>query len=98
MVGLRTQESSKFLRFWDLVQRKARELNKTFFLDCGEGNTFENQTIECENLSGWLIDDDKLADFQKLFENNIPINEDWENSVAFVVWSLHNGKITVEFE
>ena len=98
MLGLRTQENSKFLKFWNIVQEKARKYNKTFFLDCGEGHEFENQEIECENLSGWLIPDDKLEIFQKLFDNNELITNEWEKTVAFVVWSIKNGKIIVDFE
>ncbi len=98
MLGLRTQENSKFLKFWNIVQEKAREHNKTFFLDCGEGNVYENQEIECENLSGWLIPDDKLEDFQKIFTTNSSISDEWENTITFVSWSLKNGNIIVEFE
>jgi len=85
------------LKFWDIIQQKAKEQHKTFFLDCGEGNEFENQEIECENLSGWLIPDDKLEEFQKVFTTNT-ISDEWEDTVAFVSWSFKEGNIMVEFE
>ena len=56
MVGLRTQENMKFLAFFKLVQEAASELNSVFFLDSGEGNLFKDDNIECEDLSGWLIE------------------------------------------
>lgn len=98
MVGLRTQENSKFLEFWKIVQGSANSLGKTFFLDCGEGNEYEDNCIECENLSGWLIANDAVNKFKKIFNSKEPIGEEWEDSVAFVSWEKVNGKIKVKFE
>lgn len=98
MLGLRTQENFKFLRFWNIVQAEARKVNKTFFLDCGEGNEFENESIECENLSGWLIPDERLQEFQSLFLANQPITEKWEEYLVFVIWKFQNNRVIIDFE
>ena len=39
--GLRTQENSKFLSFWKIVQEEASKRDSVFFLDSGEGNEIE---------------------------------------------------------
>ena len=98
MVGLRTQENSKFLKFWDIVQAEARKQKKTFFLDCGEGHDFENETIECEDLSGWLIPDNQLQEFQELFLSRRDIGVEWEDEIAFAIWQIKDNKIIVTFE
>lgn len=98
MVGLRTQENSKFLKFWSLIQDEASKLGKTFFLDCGEGNEYKDNEIECETLSGWLIDNNRADEFEQLFINREPIGEEWQGFVVFVDWKKENGKIKVEFD
>ncbi len=37
MKGLRTQEGEKFERFFALVQKRAQQEGKIFFLDSGDG-------------------------------------------------------------
>lgn len=98
MVGLRTQENSKFLKFWSIVQAAASKIGKTFFLDCGEGNEYEDDKIECETLSGWLIDNNKVNEFEKLFVNQEPIGEEWQDFTVFVDWKKENGEIKVKFD
>jgi len=98
MIGLRTEENNKFLKYWNIIQKKAREQNKTFFLDCGEGNMFEDHEIECEDLSGWLIPDDKLTKFQKIFLSDSAITDEWEDYIVFVAWNMQDGEIFVDFE
>ena len=43
MLGLRTQETNKFILFFELVQEKAKEKESVFFLDSGDGNEFRNR-------------------------------------------------------
>ena len=45
MQGLRTQENQKFKKFFEQVQNEAAKRNSIFFLDCGQGNIFENDFI-----------------------------------------------------
>ena len=99
MVGLRTQENSKFLNFWCIVQKSAHLIGKTFFLDCGEGNCFEDDNIECENLRGWLIDTEKAKEFEKSFNTFSDIDEEWSDFLAFATWhKASDNKICVTFE
>ena len=64
MRGLRTQESSKFLRFFEIVQKAAEEQGEVFFLDTGEGRDFETELLEGEDLSGWLVPQNEADEFE----------------------------------
>ena len=97
MVGLRTQENDKFLRFWKIVQDKAESMGKCFFLDCGEGHIFENDIIECENLTGWLIENDRKNEFDAVFSSNGYIGDEWADDLVAVEWTQTPTGITVEF-
>ena len=46
MLGLKTQESNKFNAFFEIVQKKASEKDCVFFLDSGDGNDFETESME----------------------------------------------------
>ena len=52
MKGLRSQESEKFNRFWDLVQDEAATQGCVFFGDCGEGRDLVTEELEFF----WLAD------------------------------------------
>ncbi len=97
MLGLRGQETSKFLKFWKMIQDLANKSDKTFFLDCGEGNEFEDDNIECENLSGWLVPNSQVKEFDKLFQAD-KIDKKWEDCVAFVKWEFVGSEIKITFE
>ena len=93
MKGLRTQENDKFLNFWSIVQKEAEKMGGVFFLDCGEGNIYESDSIECEDLVGWLIPNDKTKEFEKLFlwQKNL---DEWSSFLSSVTWE-NKGKISV---
>ena len=42
MVGLRTNESKKFIKFFEIVQATARRQGCVYYLDAGDGRDFEN--------------------------------------------------------
>lgn len=98
MRGLRTQENTKFLEFFKQVQAAAAKKNAVFFLDSGEGNLFENETIECEDLSGWLIPDDKAEEFEETFMANNEIKDKWNEFGTFVSWRMDGESLIVTFE
>ena len=50
MLGLKTQESLKFNRFWQLIQDTARNFGCVFFGFAGEGRDFETPTMEGEDF------------------------------------------------
>ena len=98
MQELRTQENDKFLRFVELVRSFAAKQGCVFFVDCGEGRDFETETMEGEDLSGWLIPQNKVTeDFHKAFaEAKVP--EEWDDFLRIAVWNNVNGKINITFE
>ena len=97
MLGLRTQENDKFLNFWTIVQVKANSMNMSFFLDCGEGNDFENDNIECENLTGWLIPNNKVEEFNKCFLKD-DIGDEWADNIVIAKWRIQKDKVLIDFE
>lgn len=97
MVGLRTQESEKFNRFFALIQAEAEKQKATFFADAGDGNEFETATMEGEDMMGWLIPDDKVKEFEPLWMSS-DVDDDWTDFFKWAVWSEVNGKITIQFE
>lgn len=97
MVGLRTQESVKFNRFFELIQAEAKKQKATFFADAGDGNEFETPTMEGENMMGWLIPDDKVKEFEPVWKSS-DVDDDWTDFFRWAVWSEADGNITIQFE
>lgn len=59
IVGLNSRygfEDEQFVNFFLLVQAKANEQGKIFYIDCGEGNIALIGDTLAMDLSGWLID------------------------------------------
>lgn len=72
---------------------------ENIFLDCGEENCFEDDNIECENLTGWLIDIDKSNEFEVIFKSFTNIDDAWDDYLAFVAWHKNDdNNISVTFE
>lgn len=100
MLGLRTQESKSFERFIAIVETEANKSNNVFFLDTQESveTLIENkEPVECAELSGWLIPNDKAEEFAKIFESFKDLSK-WEDFAAWVNWENKNGKISVEIK
>jgi hypothetical protein len=94
MRGLRTQETNKFKRFFSIVQDAAQKKNSVFFLDAGDGNDFETDNLEGENLMGWLIPEEKLSDFEKEW-NKGDVSDDWSDFYCWAIWeNAENPKIS----
>lgn len=96
MLGLRTQETNKFIAFFELVQKKASEKDCVFFLESGDGNEFETDTMEGENLQGWLVPQNQAAEFEKIWKEE---KEDdiWTEFFCWAEWHRKNGNIDVTF-
>ena len=97
MQGLRTQESAKFVAFFEIVQNLANRHKKVFFLDAGLGREVAKKEYEGENLQGWLIPMEKADEFEKqfsAFENG----EEWDDFYAFLEWEELNGDVKIFFE
>lgn len=95
MKGLRTQENDKFVKFFELVQEEAAKLDSVFFLDCGQGKLFENSQMECEDLCGWLIPNEKVKEFESLFENNSEQQQDFDVFYTSVDFNIEGDTVKV---
>ena len=85
MRGLKTQETSKFNKFFSIVQDAAYKKGCVFFLDAGDGRDFETDLIEGEDLMGWLIPNDQAADFEEKWKNN-DVSDEWSNHYVWAIW------------
>jgi hypothetical protein len=97
MLGLRTQEDSKFNAFFKLVQQSASKRNAVFFLDCGEGRDIETESLSGEDLCGWLIPKENANEFQSEFLSR-SISDKWSKYVCFAVWSQSGTAIHIDFQ
>mgnify|MGYP000336521907 FL=1 len=97
MQGLRTQENDSFLNYFELVQNKAKELGKVFFMESGEGDTKNFGRYECESLSGWLIDSNDVEEFQRSYLANSDIPQKFDSCYCFADWKPDNNGFRIEF-
>lgn len=88
---------NKFEKFLGLVQQSARRQGSTFFMDCGEGRNFENDELEGEDLSGWLIPLSDAEEFFKRFYAREGVDR-WLDCMVFAVWHEKDGKIGIQFK
>lgn len=100
MVGLKTQEGERFEKFFILVQKEAHKKNGVFFLDAGQGKTFENEHIECEDLCGWLIPQKDALVFEKLFKEDSEEVHEFDDFYCYVDFAVDDktGKITIDID
>ena len=97
MKGLRTQESDSFQRYFAIVESEAEKLDSVFFLDAGDGNDFKTETMEGEELMGWLVPNDKVAEFEPLWLND-KVDDSWIDFFCWAIWELAEGTVRVHFE
>lgn len=97
MRGLKTQEGNKFIAFFKLVQKEAGKFHSVFFLECGEGNDFETEQIEGEDLRGWLIPEKQADQFEREWLKNHP-GEEWKENIAWVLWHGRPEKPVIEIK
>lgn len=98
MQGLRTQEGKKFNEFFSLVQEEAKKRKAVFFCDCGQGDVFENDSIECEDLCGWLIPNSKVDEFEPHFLNNSEKQKDFDDFYCFVDFEVDGDSVKIKIE
>lgn len=96
MQGLRTQENSNFVKFFEVVQNEAAKIGKVFFLDCEEGHDGTVNDMEVCNLSGWLIPTDKASEFESIWEKGKE-DDSWADFFKFASWKDENG-LKIVFE
>lgn len=96
MLGLRTQETSKFEKYFAIVQEAAKKKDCVFFLDAGDGRDFNTDTFEGEDLMGWLVPQDKVTEFVKEWESG-NVSDDWSDFYKWAIWD-NPEKPTIKFE
>jgi hypothetical protein len=96
MLGLRTQETSKFEKYFVIVQEAAKKKDCVFFLDAGDGRDFNTDTLEGEDLMGWLVPQDKVTEFVKEWETG-DVSDDWSDFYKWAIWDNPENP-TVKFE
>lgn len=100
MRGLKWPENERFERFFSVIQQAAQEKHAVFFLFAGEGRTFTTSNMEGEDLSGWLIPDEKATEFEHQWQqnNSLAALQEWVDYFVWVVWSFESGTLLVQFE
>lgn len=97
MRGLKTQEGNKFITFFKLVQKEAAKLHSVFFLECGEGNDFETEQMDGEDLRGWLIPEKQADQFEREWLKDEP-GEEWEKNITWALWHGKPEKPVIELK
>ena len=98
MRGLRTQESDKFKQFFSLIQKEADKKDSVFFSDCGQGDVFENDQFECEDLCGWLIPKEQVEDFEPLFKKDDKRQHNFDDFYVSVDFKVDDGNVQIIIE
>ena len=95
----RTAGDTRFLPFFDIVQKTAAAKDSVFFLDSGEGRELETPQMSCEDLSGWLVPRFKVSEFEPRWRQgwNSMTKEDTK-MFCFARWKQKGDTITVVFD
>ena len=96
MLGLRTNISEKFMRYFALVQAEAEKSGNVFFTDGADSNDFETDEMEGVELMGWLIPKEHAEEFQKIYENSGD-TDDWIDYYCWAEWEMKDGEIKIHF-
>lgn len=96
MKGLRTHESSNFIKFFEIVQNEAAKLGTVFFLDCEEGQDGSVNGIGVCNLSGWLVPASQADKFEQTWRAHKE-DDEWIDFFVFAKWKDENG-LKIVFE
>lgn len=97
MLGLRTQESNEFIKFFKLVQDEAKKLNKVFFLDFGQCDDIPFNGMEVDSLFGWLIPNEDVEKFNAEFIKETSLSK-WDEYSSWVIPNIEGDKLNIVFE
>lgn len=97
MRELRTQENKRFEKFFDIVRKEAAKTNCIFFVDCGEGREIFTDSLEGEDLSGWLIPEKQADKFEPEWKKN-KVSDKWDEFIRFAIWDNSNHMIHIAFK
>ena len=100
MRGLKTQESPRFERFFQLVQNEAAKQNAVFFVFAGDGREFVRSDMEGEDIMGWLIPVEQVPAFEPAWEinNSETALASWGRFFVWAEWNEHGEQIAVSFK
>lgn len=90
----------RFLAYFSIVQEAAADLGCAFFLFCGEDHDLITDEIDCQDLTGWLVPSDKVADFEPIWkaDNWKDLTAEQVDFMVTAIWSGVPGEISVVFE
>lgn len=97
MLGLRTQESDKFINFFSIVQSEANKMGKVFFMDFGQCDDIAFEDMEIDRLFGWLVPENENKIFEKLFITD-KVSEKWDKYCTWVTPEIVDGKLKIRFD
>lgn len=91
--------------FINLINIEAQKRGATFFVNCGEGREIITDKLDGEDISGWLIPNDKKQDFEaelaRVAQGSVlaaVIDEKWDEWFCTAVWKSDHDKVTIDFE
>lgn len=97
VLGLKSQESEKFLRFFSLIQSAAAQQGAVFFAQAGDGHDYQTPDMECEDMMGWLIPNSAVSVFESIWNAGDP-DDSWTQYFCWAVWHEDNGSLRIRFE
>ena len=97
MKGLRSQESDRFNSYFSLIQAEAEKQEMVFFADAGDGRDFETETMEGEDMMGWLIPKEKADEFEPMWQAS-ELDDSWSDYYLWAVWAKNGDGISIRFE
>lgn len=87
-----------FLKFFQMIQDKAASEGKVFFIDTGDGDVTKVGELECETLSGWMIDASSVNAFERQWAKGSEFIEDkfWDE-YTWVKWKAGPEGVSTAF-
>lgn len=95
-------EDGRFLRFLNIVEESAARQGRIFFVDAAEGHDFIGESIDCCDLSGWLIAPEDVEVFEGPWRDDTEEFQDmFTDEMCMAIWSgdpFRPETIVVSFE
>jgi hypothetical protein len=93
-----TAEDARFVKFFNVIQKKANQIGCIFFADSGEGRDVIMDEMDGEDVSGWLIPFADADAFEKqwLIGNDFIADRFWV-SFTFARWEITPNGLEINF-
>ena len=98
-LGIRVEDDAndkKFMRFFDVIQRAAKEQGCVFFSYSGESHELINDKFDGEDLSGWLIPISEAEEFNKHFLE-WDVGEEYAHLMRMAEWYGDENNPSIKF-